>query len=564
MSVSQHLRGLTKRLGVPGERVLAWLLVALPAVGLLVFFGYPLVLIGLRSVGGSGHAFSLANYVRLGSDPEVPRAVLHSLLLSTVTTVVTVLAALLIAMALHRSRMRGKWLVRGVLALPMLAPSLMQGLGLVFLLGRNGLVHRLSGLPTDVYGFSGLLIADTCYALPQAVIIVSAALARTDRRHYDAAESMGASAWRQFLDITLPQAWLGLLSAAFVVFTVTVTDFGNAIIVGGSYKVLATEIYDQVSGQMDFGMGATVGMVLLLPAFLSLYIEHVASRRGEASEHAMRFEVPPGRSRDAMLSLACVCLLAPLAAIFATVVYASFVALWPYRLGLTLAHYHTDLPNGYAPILTSLEVSAAVAVAGTALLFVLALGMGRLPALLARALHFLAVMPAAVPGMILGIAYVLAFNDGPLSSWLYGSATLVVLCNFYHYHAQGFLTMSTGMRAVPATLEDAAACLGGHRLQSIRDVVLPSMAPALVSVFFLLFVQSMVTLSAVVFLVTPDFGLASVAVMQLEENGFVSQAAAYSTCIVAVVVAALGLMRLVAERTRVRTYLIEGAMPHVA
>lgn len=552
----------TNHPGVPGDRLLAWTFIGLPVLGLLLFFGYPLIVIGLRSFLGQGDVLSLAHYRRLWTDPGLPRVMLHTLWVSGTTMLLTTVAALAIAMALHRSRMKGKWLVRGVLILPLLAPSLVQGLGLIFLFGRNGLVHRLTGLPTDIYGFAGLVAADVLYALPQAVLIISVALVRTDRRYYDAAESMGASAWRQFIDITLPQAKLGLLSAAFVVFTITITDFGNAMVVGGSYRVLASEIYNQVSGQMDFGMGATIGMVLLLPAILSLYIEHVASRQHNGSEHALPSEAPPGRGRDAALSMTCIGLLLPVAVVLATVFYASFVKLWPYDFSLTLAHYHTNLPDGYTPILTSLKISIAVAIFGTLLLFMLAIGMRRLSPALARIVAFLAMMPAAVPGMIIGIGYVLAFNHGPLSHWLYGSLAIVALCNFYHYHTQGFLTISTGLRTVPAALEDATTCLGGGPLQSTRDAVLPFVAPALVSTFFLLFMQSMVTLSAVIFLVTPELNLASVSVMQLNENGFISQAAAYSACIVAVVAVALGLMRL--STARIGIYLQQRGKLHVA
>jgi iron(III) transport system permease protein len=481
---------------------------------------------------------------------------------SATTTLVTMAASLTLAVALHRSCMRGKWIARAVLLLPMLAPSLMQGLGLIFLLGRNGLIHKLTGLHTDIYGFSGLVAADACYTLPQAVIILSAALGRIDRRYYDAAESMGASAWRQFVDITLPQARLGLLSAAFVVFTLTMTDFGNAMIVGGPYRVLAFEIYNQVSGQMDFGMGATIGLILLLPAILSLYLQRAASRAGGGSEHALPFQATPRFAREASLSIASALLLIPIVAVFAVVIYASFARLWPYDFSLTFAHYHTDLPDGYAPIVTSLKVSLAVAALGTLLVFMLAMGARRLPAALARMVYLLATLPAAVPGMIVGIAYLFTFNAGTLSQWLYGSVFIVVLCNLYHNHAQAFLTMSTGLRDVPASLEDAATCLGSRAVQSIRDVVLPFAMPALVSVFFLLFVQSMVTLSAVIFLVTPDLSVASVSVMQLDQNGFVSQAAAYSTCIVAVVASALGAMRLFASR--LGAYLQHGRQQYVA
>ncbi|NII10780.1 ABC transporter permease subunit [Oleiagrimonas sp. C23AA] len=533
----------------PGtERALGLLGGGLPLLALALFFVYPLLSIGWRSftVDGAGGP-TLANYLRLWSEPGIARAAWHSLTMSGTVTVLALAAGLLLAMLFKRSRVRGRRLMFAVLMLPMLAPSLMQGLGLLFLLGRNGLVHRWTGLDTDIYGFWGLVAANAIYALPQATLIIAAALERTDHRHYDAALTMGASPWRQFLDITLAQSRYGLLAAVFVVFSVTITDFGNAIVLGGPYRVLANEVYDQVAGQMDINMGAAVGMLLLLPALASLLVERSALRRaGTGSEHARPADVRPGRGRDLGLGLGSVVVLAPVLAVFATVVYASLVKLWPYRLELTLAHYHTDLPDGYTPIFTSLKLALLTALAGTVLVFALTLLVRRARPSLARGLHVMATLPAAVPGLVIGIAYLMSFNTGPLADMLYGSLFLMAACNLYHYHAQSYLMLATGMRAVPGALEDAVTCLGGGLLRRLRDVVLPFTAPTVASVFFFLFMQSMVTLSAVVFLVTPELNLASVAVMQLDANGFVSQAAAYATCIVASVAAAALAMRVCA------------------
>lgn len=526
-------------------RALGGVMAALPLLSLALFFIYPLLLIGWRSFSSADAGLTLAHYAQLWNEPGIVRAAWHSVLMSAAVTVVVILGALALAMMLKRSQLRWRGVAFGILMLPMLAPSLMQGLGLLFLFGRNGLIHRWTGLDTDIYGFWGLLLANALYALPQATLIIAAALERTDYRYYDAAETMGASPWRQFLDITLPQSRYGLLAAAFVTFSVTITDFGNAIVLGGSYRVLANEIYDQVAGQMDIETGAAVGLVLLLPALASLLIERSALRRaGSGSEHALPGGVRANRRRDLGLAVASVLLLLPVLAVFVTVVYASLVKLWPYRLGLTLAHYHTDLSEGYTPIFTSLKVAVLTAIMGTVLIFLLAWRVRSARPRSARALHILATLPAAVPGLVIGIGYLLAFNTGPLSDWLYGGLFIVAACNLYHYHAQGYLMLSTGLRAVPAALEDAVTCLGGGAVRRIRDVLVPFTASTVASVFFFLFMQAMVTLSAVVFLVTPELNLASVAVMQLDGNGFVSQAAAYATCIVVTVALAALAMRL--------------------
>ncbi|WP_315780320.1 MULTISPECIES: ABC transporter permease subunit [unclassified Bradyrhizobium] len=529
------------------DRVLIAAAIALPCLALLIFFVFPLAMMLWRSLVAEDGSIGFANYIALARTPGIIRATLNSLTLGLATTAVCLVLGFVLAYTMTRTRVPGSRIISAVLALPMLAPSLVLGLGLIFLLGRNGLISGMLGKRIDIYGFPGLLIADVLYALPQAVLILKAALAHADARYYDAAEVMGAGRWRQFFDITLPNVKFGLLSAGFVVFTVTITDFGNAAVIGGDYAVLATEIYNQVTGQMKFGIGAVVGLLLLAPTGLAVYIERVAAQRqfGGGSEGA----VPPQPSfvpaRD--VPLAVVTLLATLSvlAVIGVVVYASFMRLWPYRLSFTLKHYDITLSGGYAPLWTSLLVSAVAAGLGTLLLFALVYGIRRLPSWPAKLVYLVAVMPVGVPGLVLGLSYIFAFNiaGSPLSV-LYGSTLLLALCNFYHYHTQGFLTMVTGMRAVPPALEEAATCLGSGAGQVLANVIIPVMSPTLISGFFFLFMRSMVTLSAVIFLVTPSLGLAAVSVMRLDEAGFVSQAAAFSTCIMAVVCAAALVMQL--------------------
>lgn len=531
------------------------LLLAVPCLGLLLFFVDPLLTVAWRSLTDASGAFTLANYGRLLDDPGLPRAALHSLATGIVTTVATVLLGLGLAMALHRSRLPGKAFIRATLLLPMLAPSLVLGLGLVLLLGRNGLVHRLTGWPTDIYGFTGLVIANTLYGLPQVVLIVSAALARTPARHYDAAASMGATAWRQFLDVTLPRLRFALLAAAFLVFTETLTDFGSAVIVGGNYRVLAMEIYSEVVGQLDFAMGATLGMLLLLPALLSVWLGRLAKRRQDSGDASPGRALVPSRDprRDIVLGVVSLVALLPMLAVVGTVAYVSFVKLWPYQQVLTLANY-TGMTDGFGPVWTSLAMSLVAAVAGTALVFALCAGLRKAPAAVARPVQFIASLPAAVPGMVIGLGYVLAFNHGPLSNWFHGSLLVIAACSLYHYHAQAFLTMQTGMRQVPDALDDAVAAFGGGTREVLRDAVLPFTAPAAIATFFYLFMRSMVTLSGVIFLVTADLGLASVTVMRLDENGFLAQAAAYAMCVVLAGALALGAMRLLLHTLKERRH----------
>ncbi len=293
--------GVTKKPKVgAGERLLIFACVAVPLLGLLLFFGYPLAMVAFKSMTQPDGNIGFGNYLKVLSSPGIITAVQNSLVMATMTTVLSVSFGFAIAYMLERTAVRTRRIVQLVLILPLLAPSLVQGLGLIFLLGRNGVVNNLTGWGIEIYGFPGLVIANTMYAVPQAVLIIRAALRQSDARHYEAAMMLGASRWQQFRDITLPNSKFGLLSAGFVVFTIAITDFGNAAVIGGNYNVLATEIYAQVVGQMNFGMGAVVGMLLLLPTVVAVYIERVASQQqfGGTSESSIQVEPEKFPGRD--------------------------------------------------------------------------------------------------------------------------------------------------------------------------------------------------------------------------------------------------------------------------
>ena len=539
---------------VPERGLARWLprlCLWVPLLVLAIFFALPMLGIAWRSLieDGSGQP-GLGNYLALADMPGIWRAARNSMLLGAAVTAITVTLGFIVAYGLERCAMPGKRIIATLLQLPVIAPSLVLGLGLIFLLGRNGLVGKMLGIRPNIYGFWGLMLADILYALPQAILIIRVALRQSDARQYEAAEVLGAGGWRQFLDITLPGARYGLLSAAFVVFTVTITDFGNAVVIGGDFSVLATEIYNQVSGQMKFGMGAVVGILLLLPAALAVWIERGTARRqarmgGESA-------IPPSAAwlpaRDvpvfAISALAAACV----ALVVGIVVFSSFMRLWPYRMTFTLRHYALDMTGAYESLWTSVWISAAAAGLGVALLFMLTFAIRRRPGPLASLAALLSAMPVAVPGLVLGLSYALAFNSATMP-WgaLYGTAVPIILCNLIHFHTQGYAAMMTGMRKVPGSLEDAVAVLGGGTLRVLRDVYLPWLRATLVSVGLFLFMSAMVTLSAVIFLVTPSLPLAAVTVMRLDEAGLTSQAAAFSTCIMAIVATIALLTRMLAR-----------------
>ena len=530
-----------------GDKLLTIVCVVIPLISLAVFFLYPMYIVFMRSITIPDGSVGFQNYIEILTSSGFWRATRHSMLMGVTTMVFSVFLGFIIAHGLHRCSFKGKWIIRGVIILPLLAPSLVQALGLIFLLGRNGLINRTFGLEIDIYGFWGLTIANTLYALPQVVMIVSASLVLLDARIYEAAEIMGAKPLRQFRDLTLPAIFFALLNAAFVVFIVTITDFGNAAVIGGDYSVLATEIYTQVIGLRNFNMGAVVGIMLLLPTVISYYIERkaMARQQGKLSTNVQPFVPRFMASRDIPMAAACFAIVVAILAVIGIVIYASFVKLWPYNFDLTFKHYNITLAGGYSSLWITIAISLGAAIGGTFMIFILSLGLLRLPEKLSQAIQVLAAMPAAVPGIVLGLAYILTFNSTttPLHV-LYGTAVLIAAINFYHYHTQAFLTVMTGFRQFPTALEEASSTLGAGLGRTAMNVIVPFVSPMLVAVFFFLFMRSMVTLSAVIFLTTPQLDVAAVTIMRLDDAGLTSQAAAFSTCVMAVVCIALGIMKL--------------------
>lgn len=524
-----------------GDKLIAAGLALAVALPLFVFVVLPLSSILLRSFATPG-GYGLDNYLQYFADDRFIGIVGNSVLVSTCATAITVVLAYAFAYAMHRSMMPLKPVLRIVALVPLFAPSLVQALGVLFLLGRNGLINRSFDLGIDIYGFWGIVVSDVFYSFPHAYLILSAALAVADARLYESARTLGAGNLRIFLTVTLPSTKYGLMSAIFVVFTIVITDFGNPMVIGGDYDVLATEIYNQVSGQADFEMGAVIGMVLLVPAALAVAVEKWVTRRQYTviGAHSQPLTVRPSRRFDmTMLSYALlVCL--GIISVVGIVFFASLVKLWPYDMSMSLRHYAFDVQNGMAPLWTSITVSLMAAVIGMVFVISAAYVVQKVGSRLVRVLYFLSILPAAVPGMVLGLGYILAFNDPDNPVYMiYGTLLILAICNVYHYHAQGFLIATTSVKQVSDTFDEASATLGAGFLRTMRCITLPIIWPSVISVGVFFFVRSMVTLSAVIFLITPSTQLAAVSVLLLDDAGNQNQAAAFSVCIMLVVVAAL-------------------------
>ncbi|MEO4026572.1 putative 2-aminoethylphosphonate ABC transporter permease subunit [Chromobacterium vaccinii] len=532
-------RWLPAALSVDGERLagaaLAWALLGLLALAL----GLPLLFILGKSVlTMDGDFAGLGNFTEVLASPGLMRAAGNSLLLALTVSALVVPSAFAFAWALCRSRAPGRGMFRQIALLPLLAPSLLPAISLVYLFGNQGLLKGWLG-GGSIYGFWGMVAGEAFYAFPYALMLLSTALSVADARLYEAARAMGAGAWRRFATITLPGARYGLASSALLVFTLVLTDFGVPKVVGGDCNVLAVEAFKQVVGQQNFPRGAVVGLMLLLPAVLSCFIERAMSRRQRAALSARSTPFSPSRApaRDAAALVMLAIMAMPLLALMGVGVGASFIKYWPYDLSLTLAHYRFDQVDGggWDAYFNSLEMAAATALIGATLAFLGAYCCEKLPAAtLARgALRLLAMLPMAVPGLVLGLGYVFFFNhpDNPLNG-LYGGLALMTACTVVHFYTTAHLTIATALKQMDGEFEAVAAALKVPFWITLRRVTLPVCLPALLDVARFLFVSAMTTLSALVFIAGPERSLAAVAIVTMDDAGDTAAAAAMATLIV--------------------------------
>lgn len=508
----------------------------------------------------AGTARSMSNYVRYVTTPALFGSVGNSLYVAIITTVITVTLAFGFAYALTRSRMPFKGAFKTIGLVPILVPSLLPGIGLIYLFGNQGFLRDML-MGHSIYGPIGIVVASVFFTFPHALIIITIALSISDARLYEAATVLRAPPHKVFWTVTLPGARYGLISAAFVVFTLTITDFGVPKVIGGQYNVLAVDIYKQVVGQQNFEMGAVVSIVLLIPAVLAFVVDRFATRRQVAllSSRAVPYTPKPNARLDWTMIVYCAAVSALILGILAMCQYAALVTFWPYNLEFTLRHYDFDLADGggWKSYGNSIRLALWTAFVGTGVIFLGAYVVEKVRAFeTGRAgVQFLAMMPMAIPGMVLGLSYIFFFNNpaNPLNV-LYGTMAILVLSTVTHFYTVAHLTAVTALKQMDPEFESVSASLRQPVTKVLARVTVPVCTPAILDIWIYMFVNAMTTVSAVVFLYSPQTTLASVAVLNMDDAGQLPAAAAMGMMIfytnVVMRIAHLGVGRMVQRRTQ--------------
>lgn len=510
------------------------------ALYLFVSILLPLYTILSKSFKDADGAFiGLSNYANFFSTPSLFWSIQNSLTVTLLCCFIVVPVAFTYAYALTRTCMPFKGIFKGVALIPILMPSLLPAIALVYFFGNQGIIKSwLFGY--DIYGPIGIVMGECFYVFPHVLTIMLIAMANSDARLYEASNALGASRIKTFFTVTLPSVRYGVVSAFFVCFTLVITDFGVPKVVGGKYNVLATDIYKQVVGRQDFEMGAVVSMILLLPAVLAFVADRMVQRKQVAllSARAVPFQPKPSRTGDMAMLTFCAAIGFILISVLAMAAFASFAKFWPYDLSLVLNHYDFDLMDGgsWDAYFNSIELAAWTAVIGTALVFTGAYLVEKSNGFLAgrAGMQLLCMVPMAVPGLVLGLAYVFFFNaPGNPLGFLYHTMPILVICTVTHFYTVSHLTAITALKQMDAEFESVSASLKVPFYRTFIRITVPVCLPAILDISMYLFVNAMTTVSAVVFLYSPDTALASVAILNMDDAGDVAPAAAMGMMIVA-------------------------------
>jgi iron(III) transport system permease protein len=526
-------------------------LIALLFLLLFVFVAYPLGRVLAESLFRGG-APTLDVYRDMLTRRGAGVPLWNSLRLAAIVAVTGTITGFAAAYALTMVVLPGRRAFRFVATLPMLAPPFMIALAAIMLLGRNGVITRgvleplLGAGAVQIYGLGGLVLVQTLTFFPLSMLLLIGTLSALDPSLEEAAQSGGASSWRVFTRVVLPLSLPGILSSMLLLFIESLADFGNPLILGGDYRVLSVAAFLRITGEFDTAGGAALAVLLLVPALGAFFVQRhytermqyvtLSGRPSTATRGAAPLPLRVAVAATALLIAGAVALF------YAAVVYGSFVRGWGLDGSMTLGNY-ADVWRQAGGALRDSVVLAAIAtpltvMIGMAVAWLVVRRTFRGRSLLAT----LAMLTFAVPGTVVGIGYILAFNSPPLQ--LTGTAAIIVILFVFRSVPVGLEAGRTAIGQIDPAIEECAASLGASPFLTWRRVVLPLAAPALFTGLAHAFVRSITAISAVIFVVSGRWNLVTVSILGYVENADLARAAALCMIVVMTIAAVLVLVQL--------------------
>jgi len=526
---------------------------------LLAFFLlYPIIAVLIKSIRGPS-GFTLEYYRSFFSKNYYYQSLYNTLLLGAINTIV----CLVIGFCLAYMTTRGPWILRKPLKIislvPLIAPPYLFALSLIILFGRNGIVTRALDLHWELYGFGGVVISQTLAFIPLAFIMIESTLMSLNPNLEESAYDMGASEATILRTITIPLLAPGLLKAALLIFVMTIAEFGNAAILGGRTPFLAPDTYTMITGESDFNMGSVLSVILIAPCIIIFLIHNYLLEGKKFTTIEGKPVASEPRKITPLIKVPFVIITTAAAGAilvcFAVVVAASFYKILGVTHKAVLSNY-LDFTSNQA-IYNSIRVSLVAAVIGATIGVLLAYVIVRGKFFGRTFIEMVSLSGFALPGTVLGIGYLLAFSAPPLK--LTGGIMILALNCVFRFLAVGVEAGISKLHQIHIEIEEASADLGASFLTTFYRIVLPIMFPAFIAGFIYTFMTAIVSLSAVVFLVSPGFQLAAVTIFDAAVYGEIGIASATTVKLVFIVMICMMILNYITKKTRLGSGMIKSA-----
>ena len=526
--------------------IMLWLLLA-------VFVLYPLCRLFATTFWVDGH-FTFENLRPFMDNWYDRRSAVNSILLGCSVGAAGTVLGFIFAFVTTRMNLPA-WLKFGISALtilPLISPPFTSSIALTLLLGPNGMVLQLFGLDNfNFYGFWGTFISETLTFFPVAFMTISTILARIDPNLEDAAYSLGASSSEVFRSVTLPLAVPGIANAFLLVFSCSLADFATPQVLGGhSFPVLPTQAYLQITGMYDFKGGAALSFMLLIPALIVYTLQHYwVSRKSYVTVSGKaggRSSIKgPGLALSTIMGAIVAIVIAFIISIYAVILVGSLVKVWGVNNTITFDNYNYVFTHGMKAIKDTLIIACIGTPLGGLLAVLVGYVTTRLKIRGHKTLETTSLLNYTLPGTVVGIAYIIAFNDKPIV--LTGTLWILIAAYLFRYSSAGIRNVIAALTQIDPSIEEASRSLGAGSARTFVSITIPLVLPAILSGMKYLFIHSMTAISATIFLVSVNWTLITTRILECMTELQFAQACAFSIILILLVFAASGAMTLLAK-----------------
>lgn len=527
-------------------------LIIIILVGLTIFVVYPLFkMIGFSLVDDNGK-FSLSVVASILQNSNYRRIFMNSIKLGIISAVIATIIGYIFAFTITRTEVPCKKFLKFMATLPIISPPFVLSLSIIFLFGRKGIItNGLFGITDfNVYGLHSLIVIQALSFFPVAYLTLSGILQAIDPSVEDAALNLGASRWEIFKTVTLPLSLPGILSGLLLVFIQSLQDFSNPAVIGGGYPTLGVEAYRVITGMYELKTGAILAVMLLMPSLLAFLLQKYwvsgksfVTVTGKPSQ--VRAKISEKHIIYPLLSI-CMLFCSIILLFYGTVLWGAFIKVWGVDSSFSLNHFRYVFSTGLKPLLNAVILAAIATPIGGILGMVIAYLLVRKSFIGKKYMSLASLLTFALPGTVVGIGYVLAFNQKPL---LFTGTAFILICVFvFRNISVGIEGGTSALRQIDPSIEEASANLGANSFETFKNITLPLIKGSFFSGLVYSFVKAMTAVSAIIFLVSAKWNVVTTRIFSLFEVAKYSDAAAYIVMMVIVIVFAIGIINALVYR----------------